>query len=198
MFPLIETIRLSEGEFSNLPYHAARMERAWDKLFQIPPPFALDELLAEYPIPIHGLFKYRVTYDAEMWDLEIIHYQVKTVTSLKLVNDDAIVYSHKFKDRSAIDALFAQRGNCDDVLIIRKGLVTDTSYANIIFKKDGEWITPESCLLPGTMRQSLIDQKIVQVREIKETDILQFETFKLINSMLLSNGSETAVTSIIR
>ncbi len=198
MSPLIETIRLFDGEFNNLPYHAARLKRAWENLFHIPPPFDLKELVSSYPIPSQGLFKCRITYDTEVRDIEILHYQVKPVTSLKLVYDDTISYHHKFKDRSALDLLFAQRGPCDDVLIIRNGLVTDTSYANIVFKKNDAWFTPATYLLQGTMRQSLIDRKMVEEREITVDEIPLFDSFKLINSMLMWELPELATSCVVR
>ncbi len=197
MSPLIETIRLCDGEFNNLPYHAARMKRAWETLFHITPPFDLHELISSYPIPSQGLFKYRITYDREVRDIEIIHYKIKPVNSLKLVYDDTISYEHKFKDRSTLESLFAQRGSCDDVLIIRKGLVTDASYANVVFKKNGAWFTPTTCLLQGAMRQTLIDHKAISECEITLDEISRFDSFKLINSMLMWEAKELPTSCLV-
>jgi 4-amino-4-deoxychorismate lyase len=73
-----------------------------------------------------GLFKCRVTYGPDIESIEFEPYRKRTVRSLKLVVSDEIEYSFKFKDRSALEALFAQRGDCDDIIIVKNGLVTDS------------------------------------------------------------------------
>ena len=193
---LIETIRLSDGVFNNLPYHEARMERAWTELFPQAQPLALAEMLTKLEFPKIGLYRCRVSYDSEWRGVEFIPYEIREVQTLKLVYDNAIAYKHKFKDRKNLERLFVQRGECDEVLIIRNGLVTDTSYANILFKKGNDWVTPSSCLLPGTMRQYLIDRKAVTVREIRADEIQSYESFKLINAMLLDKAREIHVNNI--
>lgn len=195
---LIETIRLSDGIFNNLPYHEARMKRAWMELFGQSSSWSLTQILSKQEFPKTGLFKCRVTYDMKWKGVECIPYQSRDVQTLKLVYDDTIKYSHKFKDRKNLDRLFVQRGECDDVLIVRDGLVTDTSYANILLKKDGRWFTPASCLLPGTMRQCLIERQGVVEREIKPIDLHRYECFKLVNSMLMDAGREVPVNNILQ
>ncbi len=76
-------------------------------------------------------------------------------------------------------------------------MVTDATYSNIIFKKKLEWFTPASCLLPGTMRQNLIENGKLRVEEIRAQNVGGFEKFKLINSMLLDQGPETDVSNIV-
>ena len=193
---LIETIRLADGAFNNLPYHEVRMNRAWLELFPQAQPFVLSEMLSKQKFPKSGLYKCRVTYDTEWRGVEFIPYEIREVQTLKLVYDNTISYKHKFKDRKNLERLFVQRGECDEVLIIRNGLVTDTSYANILFIKGNEWFTPSSCLLQGTMRQCLIDRKKVIVKEIREDEIQTYDSFKLINAMLRDDAREIPVNNI--
>jgi 4-amino-4-deoxychorismate lyase len=197
MSRLIETIRLLDGKFYNLSYHASRMQRAWKDIFNMNEPWRLDQLLEDQKIPKAGLFKCRVTYDTKLEGITFESYVPKEVMSLKVIHDDAVSYGYKFKDRSVLENHFAKRGKCDDVLIVKDGLVTDTSYANILFKKENEWITPESCLLRGTMRQQLIDKGKIRMERIAVEDISSFEKFKLINSMLLDEGPEIDVSNIV-
>ena len=194
---LIETIRLCDGVFNNLTYHQIRMNRAFKEVFQKEVSWKLEEMLQTQKFPTKGLYRCRVSYDSENKEVEFVSYEVKPIKTLKQVYDDTISYAHKFKDRKNIEQLFAKRGDCDDILIIRKGWVTDTFYANIIFKKDNLWFTPSSCLLQGTMRQYLIDQNEVRVMDIREEDILQFETFKLVNAMLLDGGPEIGISKLL-
>ncbi|CAN5166034.1 aminotransferase class IV family protein [soil metagenome] len=197
MSRLIETIRLLDGQFHNLDYHQQRVTRAFRDLLKLPGTLDLSKILIK-DVPAKGLFKCRLLYHKSVESLTFTPYTIRYVKSLRMVIHDTIDYGHKFEDRNVLNELFEQRDSCDDVLIIKKGMVTDASYSNILLKKKSEWFTPASCLLQGTMRQRLIDDGRLRIEEIKAGDIVDFDKFKLINSMLLDQGPETDVTSIVR
>lgn len=71
---------------------------------------------------------------------------------------DTIDYRYKSTDRKELEALYALRGNQDDVLIVRNNLLTDTSIANVALEKEGVWYTPRTPLLKGTKRALLLEQ----------------------------------------
>lgn len=194
---LIESIRLLDGEFHNLSYHEQRMNRALKELCGVEDFFDLALFLAKCDNPDKGLFKCRITYDDQVQDVEFLPYQAKPVASLKIVESDGIDYEFKYKDRSAIDKLFKRRSGCDDILIIKNDLVTDSSYSNVVFRKGKKWITPWSALLKGTMRQSLIEQNVIQEEDIRVEDIRDFETCRIINAMLGFNAPEIDVKKIV-
>jgi len=198
MSQLIETIRLQNGVFYNLEYHEARMRRTLKELFDVTESRSLLEAVSKYDFPRVGLYKCRLVYNTIVQNFTFSEYDARPVQSLKLIDDNELSYNYKFSDRTKLNNLFKQRSSCDDVLIIKKGLVTDTTYTNIIFKKGTEWFTPASCLLQGTMRQQLIDLKKLRIIEISEFQIRDFEKFKLINSMLFDTGSEVDVSNIVR
>jgi len=100
------------------------------------------------------------------------------------VEDNNIKYNYKYYDRSKINELFEQKGECDDILIVKKGFVTDTSFANIIFCDEGKWITPSTPLLPGTTRQRLIENKTIFEKEILAKNLYNFKKIRIINSMM--------------
>ena len=77
------------------------------------------------------------------------------------------------------------RGNCDDILIIKDGFITDTSYSNIVVRDDsGRWFTPSSYLLKGTKRSYLLDKGIISEAEITPASLRKYKELKLINSMI--------------
>jgi 4-amino-4-deoxychorismate lyase len=197
MYRFIESIRLEEGKFGNLDYHQARMNRAMEEFYNDSPKINLTEFLHSCPMPSIGLHKVRLVFDNEIQSIQISHYRAREIKKLKLVHQDSISYSHKFEDRSKLEKLFDQRGDCDDVIIVRNGKITDASFANLVFKKGDQWFTPSSYLLNGTMRQQLLDQKIVFEEEITIADLNTYEKVKLINSMLLFNAPEIDVSQIV-
>lgn len=193
---LIESIRCQDGAFYNLDYHQQRVDRAFRELFR-GAPHNLDQLLESTQRPSRGCFKCRIEYDETTSRVALTPYAPRRVETLLAVYDDTIAYPHKFRDRRAIDHWFGLRGSCDDILIIRNGEVTDTSIANIVFRRGDDWYTPADPLLPGTMRQSLIDKGKIRPITIRKEDIPSFESFRLINAMIGFEAPEQPVSKIV-
>lgn len=71
------------------------------------------------------------------------------------------------------DILAAQKGDCDEIIIIKNGLVTDTSFTNIAIYKHGMWLTPKHPLLLGTKRAALLEKGIIQEADITVDDLMK-------------------------
>ncbi len=198
MSRLIETIRLEDGQFGNLSYHQQRLDATMNALFPGNDKIDLHVILNADSFPREGLYKCRVTYDSDVHIIQYEPYTIRSVISLKRMELNDLSYTHKFADRKELKQAFEDRGDYDDILIIRNGRVTDTSYANIVFKnKDDQWVTPSSCLLKGTMRQYLLDKGQIKEQEILSSDIPSFTKYKLINSMLRWDSAERDVSNIV-
>jgi 4-amino-4-deoxychorismate lyase len=194
---LLESIKLIDGEFRNLFYHERRMNRSLKFLCGTQEHFYLEEFLKRLDVPLQGLYKCRIAYDDLSRDVEFIPYQYKTINSLRVVEHDRVSYEFKYVDRKVLNRLYDLRKNCDDVLIVRRGLVTDTSYANIVFKRGKYWYTPWSALLKGTTRAFLLERNLIKEEEIRLEDIKTFESFKLINAMLEFDAPEINISNIV-
>lgn len=186
MSRLFESIKCQDGELLNLACHEKRFNRARYELFgeEVVP------LAGNIRVPDpakRGLFKCRVSYAEQITKVEFIQYIPKTIRSLRIVYADDIDYSHKYTDRSEIEELFAQRGGCDDILIVKKGRITDTSYCNVLFFDGKKWLTPVSPLLKGTQRAKLIADGVISEEEILLKDLKLFKKVQLINAMLEFN-----------
>jgi 4-amino-4-deoxychorismate lyase len=194
---LFESIKLVDGKFCNLFYHEQRIIRSLEMVCGIHEDLNLEKLLKEMDAPAIGLYKCRLTYDEMTKDVEYIPYQPKVINTLRVVEHDRISYEFKYRDRKAIDRLFELRKDCDDILIVKRGHVTDASFSNIAFRKGKHWYTPWAALLKGTQRQQLIENDRIIQEEIGLEDIHEFETFKLINAMLEFDGPEIDVKNIV-
>jgi 4-amino-4-deoxychorismate lyase len=197
MSPLIESIRLESGRFHRLPYHQARVNLALQQVISPTVEIDLFASLNNFEFPKTGLYKCRLVYSKEIHSVEFIPYEPKYPQSLKVVQSADIEYVHKYEDRSAINSLYDQRQFCDDILIVKNGLVTDSSYSNIIFYDGNKWVTPDTPLLKGTMRQMLLDAAEIKEQRITLQDIPSFKSFRLINAMLGFNGPEIEVSRIV-
>src|SRR6478609_1191829 len=197
MSRLIETIRLENGVFDRLEYHQQRVDYSLKSVFPASRTFNLDNILNNVAFPIEGLFKCRIVYDNQDHTIEFAPYIIRPIFSLKRVERNFISYPFKFENRAVLEDAFSNRQDSDEVLIIKEGKVTDTSYSNIVFKRGADWITPTSCLLKGTMRQFLLDNGKIKEEEVSVADINHFEKFKLINAMIGWEGAEINVSNIV-
>ena len=173
------------------------MDRSVAELFQIKNSVNLSVELPNQAHPKFGLYKCRVVYGKQLESIEFLPYEPRKIENLKVVYDNAIEYSNKYEDRAAIDTLFSQRQYCDDVLIVKNGSVTDASFSNIIFFDGYKWITSNTPLLKGTMRQFLLEAAEIKEQPITIQDIPSFKSFRLINSMLGFDGPEIEVSKIV-
>jgi 4-amino-4-deoxychorismate lyase len=198
MYRLIESIRLEDGTLHHLSYHQKRMDESVFRLTGKPNQIKLAEILKHLPLPATGKYKCRVVYTTTgEYTYTITPYILNPVNTLQVVYDDTIDYACKFENRGKLDQLFQARWQADDILIIKNGLVTDTSYCNVCFYDGARWITPSAPLLPGVMRQVLLDAWQIQAEEIRTGDIPKFQKVKLINALLGFTGPEFPVSQIL-
>jgi 4-amino-4-deoxychorismate lyase len=184
MCQLVESLKLKDGVIRNLEYHQSRMNRSMNELF---PDAEKIELAKAITIPENcksGVYKVRVVYGSGVEKIEIEPYIFRTIKSLKVVRHESIDYHLKYTNRQILQELFAQRGNCDDIIIVKNGFVTDSFAANLLFFDGKKWFTPTTTLLKGTKRQLLLDQGIISEREIREEDIRSYQKVGLINAMI--------------
>lgn len=188
---LVETIRIEDGIPVNISFHNERMMRTMRDLFSIAIPVDLLDILTVPDNAKMGIFKCRVEYDREVRKIEFVRYYIKPVNSLKLTEDNHISYPFKFSDRRMLDELLKRRGDCDDILIVRNGMITDTSYANVVLKNQtGKWFTPTTFLLPGTRRARLLQQGIIGETKISLNDLKKYSEIRLINAMIGIDDTE--------
>lgn len=189
---LIETLRMEGGRILRLPYHEARRAAAIRHFWPAARPLSLAETLRRHglmetnsPERYPGVWKVRVAYNAESARVEAEPYSPKHIARLRLVADDTIDYSFKYSDRSALTRCRNRRGDADEVIIAKNGLLTDTSYSNIALFNGSEWLTPHTPLLAGTMRASLIDNHLLRPADIRPAELLStYSRLCLINAML--------------
>ncbi len=180
----IETIRLADGQLSNLLYHNERLNRTRRACFGATKEWDLNRLIDIPQEVTQGLYKCRITYGREIEKIEFEAYQPRVIKSLLLVVDDGIEYGFKFQDREALQRNFDKRGKADDVLIVKEGLITDTSYANVVCWDGSQWVTPNRPLLKGTKRTQLLREGVIIEQKMRVEDLGAFTYAKLINAML--------------
>ncbi|MGQ9621196.1 MAG: aminotransferase class IV [Bacteroidales bacterium] len=180
----LESIRIENGRIMNPEYHLKRMAETLLACGIKPATGFPEKVFSSMLLPEHGLHKLRIIYRNDLVSIEILPYEIKIIKSLKAVRVSRPDYSLKYADRSVFDKLFNLRKDCDDIIIVCDDFITDTSYCNIAFGRKGLWFTPARPLLKGTMRQYLLDHKIISEDDIKLSDIGEFDEVILFNAMI--------------
>ena len=177
---LLETIKIEDGEVSNLSYHQARCDESRKVLFDSKDILELSSLIQA---PSKGLYRCRILYAEKIHSIEYIPYTPKEIHKLKIITSD-LVYDHKYANRDALNKLLQAQPDTDDILIEKEGYLTDTTIANIAFYDGEQWLTPEKPLLKGTMRAKLLDEGFLHTRNIKKEEITDYTHVALMNAMI--------------
>ena len=172
----IETIKCNDYTIYNLEYHKKRMANTVGKNF------ALEEYI--YP-PNENLLKCKVLYDEnEIVDIAYDIYKQRDINSFKLIENNDILYSKKSVDRDDINYLFSKKDLADEIIIVKNGLITDTSIANIAIWYNNSWITPKKPLLLGTTRERYIKDGIIKESDITIDMLKNTDKIAVLNAMV--------------
>lgn len=192
---LIESIRLVDGVAQLLPYHRERIERSLHylgaKSF-----FCLEEyiqqIITQSDCELAGVYKLRFEYDTTaLYEPSCVLYSPRVVSKLIPYEIQTIdCYTMKWADRQCLMPSVELSKHLllepeSEVIFTYKGLLTDTRYSNIALElSEGQWFTPRTPLLKGTMRQYLLDSGKLQEADLGLEELANCRSFKLINAML--------------
>lgn len=194
---LLETIKCLDGELSNLQWHNIRFNRARKEYFGLHTKMNLMNFIKVPTSAKKGLFRCRITYSKAIDILEFIPHKIRDIKRIKLVEDNKIDYQYKYADRNNLTELFEKRGNCDDILIVKNGCITDSFTSNPVFFDGEQWWVPDTPLLAGTQRAKLIDEEKISVCRITTDDLSKYKKVGLINAMQdLENMPVVDITNI--
>jgi len=179
---LLETVKIINGKSPYVAFHNERLNQARRLLFGAEDKIDLTIFLQPPSQP--GLYRARIIYAKTIETIEYLPYQDRRFQHFKIVEDNEIDYTFKYLNRDHLNRLLALKGQADDILIIKKGFVTDTSIANVAFWHQDKWLTPSTPLLKGTTRERLLSEKKIIEAEIRLEDLKKFSKMAIMNAML--------------
>jgi 4-amino-4-deoxychorismate lyase len=183
MFLLLETVKVQNRRLHNIEAHNYRVANSRRILFGLQDTLDLQDFISLPDDLDDKLYKCRIVYAQTVQQVEFLPYIPKRIQTLRLVLNDAIQYEHKYLDRLYFDKLL-QSAHADDILIVQHGLITDSSFANVVFYDGKNWVTPARPLFHGIKRRILLERRVIQERKIEPNDLQQFKHAALINAML--------------
>lgn len=196
MCRFIETMRVSGSRIENVSYHNRRMNLTRQ---HFRPGCQPVDLAKEFTLtPEHEGFKARVVYDGSgIIEKSLTPYSMRKIRTLRIVDGGDIDYRFKSADRSALNRLMEQRGECDDIIIVKNGLLTDTSFTNVALFDGVQWLTPRCPLLKGTRRAALLDNGQISEADIPLSSLRKFSRIRLFNAMIPFGQLELDINNIV-
>ena len=174
----LETVLVKNGYAPFLHLHNRRMNLTRKKFS-----LGLNPLEIKLPnIPDNNTYRLRIKYEKSIESIELISYCQNKKSRVVAVNSD-ISYSYKYVNRDVFDGLLAKYSEYDDLLIVKKGVVTDTTIANVAFFNGKKWLTPSNPLLKGTTRSRLIASGFLIPKRIKIGEIYSYSHIGFLNAL---------------
>ena len=131
MCQFIETMCVEQGRIINLDYHLARIMRTRKHFWNVQASIPVNRLLAIAATQTERA-KLRFEYDGyNIYNLSCTPYNIKKVETLRLVINDDIEYTYKNTNRCVLNQLKSQADGADEIIIVKRNHITDTSYTNI-------------------------------------------------------------------
>lgn len=183
MCQFIESIRVENGVIFLLEEHQRRVNETFQYFGKQENTIKLNKIFEKENFEKNGIFKFRIEYDLEgNFITENSPYMRAEIKEFQLIINDNVDYSFKYKNREVLEEM-KRKSEGREIVIIKNQCVTDTSFSNIVFFKNGQWFVPSTYLLNGVQRQFLLKNNKVKEIEIGLDNISQFTHFKLINAM---------------
>lgn len=178
----LETLKLENGVVFHTNWHQKRINETFKKFYEKILPFSLQNEIKKHHLPQKGLFKIRILYSDRVWDFQVEEYSIKKIINFEIIDCNSINYDFKFENRTFFEN-FKKNAKAQEIIILKEGKITDTSFSNLVFFNNGKWYTPKTFLLNGTCRQRLLHQNKIFETDIGIHNLLKFEKIGIINAM---------------
>ena len=194
MYPFIETIHIEHHKVFLLENHLSRIQQTCVEYYGK----KKDIQQLHYEILFFAKetkIKTKLSIYYNLHEHSFFHKYYK-IKNFHLIENNEYDYHLKYADRSFFEQAKSKFDNADEIIIVKNGKITDTSFSNICLLKNNKWITPITPLLNGIKRQYYLQQKQIEEQEIKVKDIKSFSKISLINSLLDLTKSQYDIETI--
>jgi len=194
---IFETIKSVGNRAFSLGSHIARAQRSAQELgLTIATPEQISqgvqELVASVP---QGLGMLRICFDNQgNWlAVHMPYTQQRSECDVRTHPQPVTGDVHKrfpYKNRLEILEQARAAGFDDAIIVNAKGNICEGSVTNLIAYIDGRWVTPPTSdvLLPGIIRQMLIENELVAIESIPADRISEITSAFFISSLRLSHA----------
>lgn len=194
-FSLIESLRFDQNGYLLLERHLTRLAGSAGYFGFSFDSDALRHRLGKFGQGLSGVHKVRVLLAADgTMTLESqalvatdqsAHAATITISELRVDSSDPFLY-HKTTRRTLYDDQLRAHPGCYDVVFLNeRDEITEGSYNTIVIARKGELLTPalECGLLPGVLREELLEVGAIREAVLTLEDLRSADTIWLVNSV---------------
>lgn len=192
---LLETLHYENGALQNVIWHNRRFNDTRKQLFGQAQPLDLEAIFEDFLAQnavifieniqkkqLHTYQRCRILYNKYGVErIEIVETLRRNIKTVQLIAAETLDYTFKYADRTGFDTL-SKNIKADEMLIVKEGFLTDTTYANIVLLEKNKWITPSKPLLKGTKRAKLLAKQKIYEADVTPQDLYRFREMRLINA----------------
>lgn len=186
MYPFVESLKYFNRQYFHLDFHQERFSRTRNDHYPGAPPVGLKSVLT-FPehLDANQVYKCRIVYGETVHEVSYEPYTRRNIQQYYLaVCPVEFDYSFKLANRTFFDNARKKLRENEDYIYVKNGLITDTSFANLVFYDGRHYYTPATPLLKGTKRAFYLKEGIIREEEIRVRDLQRFSSFFIINAML--------------
>lgn len=193
---LFESIRTENRQFRNLREHINRMNHSVEQIYGIKTLYHESDLKIPDSIT-DGIYKCRILYDKKIYNIDFQLYKKRIIQKIKIIVNNEVDYSYKFTERKFFETLFIENPGYDEFIIVKNGMVTDSTFSNLALFKEGKWHTPSTYLLNGIKRKMLLRSQFISEQTISLDDLFRYKKIAFINAMLDLEDIQADIMSIV-
>jgi len=177
MHPCFETIQIKDFKPLHVSFHNERFWLTCKEYLQVDCKIDLSSLIN----PPTANCRCKIAYDGVDFGVEYAPIPQNRKFERFCIVQAPRDYPYKFTNREWLDAL---REGYDDAILVRDGLLLDSTIANIALKIDGKWFTPQVPLLPGTTRARLIKEGKLTPVPLHVKDLAKAQKVAIMNVLI--------------
>lgn len=193
----LESIKILNGKIYRIALHNQRCLLTRAELLNNNQTIDLQQYV--HP-PLHmqkGLIKCRIAYHHKIEEVSYQRYIKPKIQTIKLVHTKDIIYKYKTINRPQLDHLYQQKDQCDEMIVVNEGLLTDAYYFNIALCNNGQWFTPKKPLLTGIMRTDLLQKGLIIEKDIHVEELTHYSQISLFNALNEFGEIELDISQIV-
>lgn len=191
---LLESLLLDGGSYPLLERHLERLHWSAQRLGYACNQEQIRQALQDHATGggMDGQHKTRLLlaadggFQIESSPLQPLVQPLKLAVAAAPVDPNDLLLYLKTEQRQRYDQARQKQPEADEVLLCNnQGELTEGSFTNLVLKLDNRLVTPPLCsgLLPGVMRQELLEQETITEQVLYPQDLQRAEEIWLINSV---------------
>lgn len=176
-FHLIETMNIGKSGVQRKKLHLERIKRSIQH-FNMSLHWPLIEKLLNMTTTKNKILRLAIYETYVSYTLKELDDTISTfeLLPMKQTEDDYVLYKTSQRDHYKTNLHHALYYN-------QEGMLTEFNIGNFVYQEDNQYFTPNEKVLPGCMRQSLLENGIIQYKDLHVDNLKDVDAIYMVNSL---------------